>query len=291
MKITILHQVEPDVAAECSRITGADVTVKEPEDAEIQIILGKFVPTEKLKMVQTISAGVDHLKFSELPENVTLCSNAGAFSDPVAEHAFAMLLAHAKKICQFVSETRNGVYRKERVDSLYGLTFGILGHGGIGRSSARIAKGLGMRVLAYTRTVKEDPNVDAFVATPEEIFSKSDVLLVALPKTKATLGIVDRKLLSLFKGSVIVNVARADIVNESDMKEFLASHRDVNYLSDVWWNEPNVAFPIPENAMLTPHVGGISRESADKAVLRACRNVKLYLDGKPENLVNVSEYR
>ena len=291
MKITILHDLGPEVVEKCKLITGQDVSLNEPDDAEIQIILRKFIPTRNLKMVQTVSAGVDHLKFDELPEGVTLCSNAGAFSDPVAEHAFAMLLTHAKKICQFASETRNGTYRKDRVDTLSGQTFGILGHGGIGKSSARIARALGMRVIAYTRSVKEDPNVDKFASTAEAIFEESDILLIALPKTKQTLKLVNKSLLARFRGKVIMNMARADIVDEDDMKSYLSENPDVFYLTDVWWNEPDVKFPIPENAMLTPHVGGISRESADNAFILACTNVKRYLDGKPENVVDVKEYR
>lgn len=291
MKVTILREVSPEVVEKCSKITGLEVTVNQPEDAEIQIVLEKFAPTDRVKMIQTVSAGVDHLKFNELPTGVMLCSNAGAFSDPVAEHAFAMILAHAKKICQFSAQTKNGVYRKDRVDTLNGLSFGILGHGGIGRSSAKIARALGMRVIAYTRSAREDINVDRFVQSPEELVGESDVLLIALPKTNETLGLVDGKLLSHFKGSLMVNMARADIVNEDDMKGFLKKNPDVFYLSDVWWNEPEVDFPIPENAMLTPHVGGISKESADNAFVLACTNVRRYLDGRPENIVKVSEYR
>lgn len=290
MKATILHDVDQEVVKKCSEITGLEVLVNEPEDAEIQIVLRRFVPTGKLRMVQTVSAGVDHLKFNELPEGVVLCSNAGAFSDPVAEHAFAMLLSHAKKICHFSSETRNGTYRKERVDTLNGLTLGILGHGGIGRSSARIAKAFGMKVIAFTRTVREDPNVDRFVGSQEDIFRESDILLIALPKTRETIGSVGSRLLSMFRGQVLINVARADIVDEASMKKFLDENPDRYYLSDVWWDEPEVKFPIPMNAMLTPHVGGISRESADQAFIRACTNVRRYLDGNPENIVNVAEY-
>lgn len=290
MKATILYDISEEIVNKCSEITGIQVTKENPEDADIQIILNKFVPTEKLRMVQTVSAGVDHLNFKDLNTHITLCSNAGAFSDPVAEHAFAMILAHEKRICQFSSETRNGIYQKAIVGTLNGATFGVLGHGGIGRSAARIAKGLRMRVVAYTRTIRNDENVDEFVKSAEEVVSASDVLLIALPKTQKTTGIVNSELLSHFKGSLIVNVARADIVDEKDMKEYLAGNPEVYYLSDVWWNEPDVNFPLPENSMLTPHVGGISRESADNAFLLACTNVRRYLEGKQENQVDTTEY-
>lgn len=290
MKATIMHEVSREVVEKCSVITGIEVSKKEPEDAEIQIVLGKFVPTSHLRVIQTISAGVDHLKFQELPPGVEVYSNAGTFSDPVAEHAFAMMLAHEKKICHFFAETRKGNYHKESVGSLSGRTLGILGHGGIGRSSARIAKAFGMDVNAFTRTVREDPNVDQFMRSAEDLVGNCDILLLALPKTNATEGMLNSNLLEKFHGDMIVNVARSDIVQENDMLEFLRNNPQKVYLSDVWWNEPKVDFPLPENAFLTPHIGGISRESADMAVLRACANVKRYLEGSPENHVKVSEY-
>lgn len=290
MKATILHDVNAEVAEKCSRITGIEVSIQNPEDAEIQIVLPRFIPTDRLKVIQTVSAGVDHLEFSRIPHGVQLFSNAGTFSDPVAEHAFAMILAHEKKICHFFSETRKGNYKKEKVGSLSGRTLGILGHGGIGRSSARIAKALGMSINAFTRTPKEDRNVDRFLSSSEELVGSCDILLLSLPKTRATLGIVNRELLAKFHGDMIVNVARSDIVVEADMLNFLEKNPEKVYLSDVWWNEPKVNFPLPENAFLTPHIGGISRESADKAFLRACENVRRYLDGKPENRVNIEEY-
>lgn len=291
MKATILHDVSPEVVEKCASITGLDVTVNQPDDAEIQIVLRKFIPNDKVRFIQTVSAGVDHLDFKNLGSEVTLCSNAGAFSDSVAEHAFAMILAHTKKIFQFTEQTRNGVYKKDRVQTLTGMKLGILGHGGIGRSTARIAKALGMTVYAYTRTVKEDPNVDKFVGTAEELVNISDILYLALPKTNRTLGFVNLEYLSGFKGSMIVNMARADIVDENDMLEYLKKNPSVYYLTDVWWNEPEVKFPIPPNALLTPHVGGISKESADNAFFLACKNVKKYLDGNPDHIVDPSEYR
>lgn len=291
MKATILHDVSTEVVEKCSAITGIDVSIQKPDDADIQIVLARFIPTGSLKVIQTISAGVDHLEFSKLPDGVELYSNAGTFSDPVAEHAFAMILAHEKKICKFFSETKNGLYKKERVGSLSGRTLGVLGHGGIGRSCARIAKGFGMNVNAFTRTPKDDHNVDRFLSSAEELVANCDILLLALPKTNATLGIVNSALLDKFNGEMIVNVARSDIVVEKDMRDYLSKYPEKVYLSDVWWNEPKIDSPLPENAFLTPHVGGISRESADNAVLRACTNVRRYLDGKPENRVDIGEYR
>ncbi len=116
------------------------------------------------------------------------------------------------------------------------------------------------------------------------------MVIIALPLTTATRNYVDRKLLQKFRGNIIVNIARADIVSKGDMIAFLKENPGVMFLSDVWWNEPNVELPLPENSVITPHVAGISQESMTTALMRACGNVKKYLEGKPEHVVNVKEY-
>lgn len=290
MKATILLDVPEEAAKKCSQIAGIPVTLNDPHDAEIQIGMRRFVPTTSLKMVQTVSAGVDHLNFREFDHSVLFCSNAGAFSDSVAQHAFALILSQSNKICHFNSEIRAGRYSKEPVITVRGLTLGILGYGGIGQSCARIARGLEMKVIAYTRSRKEDGLVDSYTDSSEELMKISDIVIIALPLTSKTRGIVNLKLLKSFRGSIIVNVARADIVDRNDMEKFLKENRNVFYLTDVWWNEPAIQLPLPENVVLTPHVAGISQDSMESALLRACENVRRYIDGQPGNVVNVSEY-
>lgn len=282
--------VGADIAEKCSAVAGIPVDVRNPEGADIQIGMRDFVPTPGLKLVQTVSAGVDHINFRKFPDGVKFCSNAGAFSDSVAQHAFALILSSTNKICRFNSEVRSGTYRKDLVHTLYGETLGILGYGGIGQSCARIARSLGMKVLAYTRSRRNDGLVDRYADDPGEIMSGSSVVIIALPLTSATRNFVNSKLLQKFTGSMIVNIARADIVERNDMMEFLRENPGVMFLSDVWWNEPDIELPLPENSVITPHVAGISQESMSSALMRACGNVKKYLEGKPEHIVDVKEY-
>jgi glycerate dehydrogenase len=291
MIVSIMREISMDVLQRCREITGADVRVLEPEVADVQVIYRKYSVTKDLKMIQTISAGVDHLDFKSVPENVLICSNAGAFSEPVAEHAFAMLLSVNKRIIDFEKQSRNGVYERLPVRSLIGRKIGIFGYGGIGRSMAKVAKSLNMETVAYSRNRNGDENLDRFVNTPEELFQESDIVALAMPLTNITRGIVDSKLLSEFRGDTIVNVARADVVREKDMLEYLSKNPDKMYLTDVWWREPNVDFPIPENVLLTPHVGGINRSLEETAVYRACQNVRKFINGeRPEHIVDRKEY-
>jgi phosphoglycerate dehydrogenase-like enzyme len=291
MKVSIMREVGPEVLKRCREITGVDVTAMETENVDVQVIYRKYQVTPSLKMIQTISAGVDHLDFGSVPDSVLICSNAGAFSEPVAEHAFAMILSVKKRILDFEKQSRNNIYKKLPVESLAGQKLGIFGYGGIGRSAARIARTFGMKTLAYSRTVKQDGNIDGFVSTPQDLFHESDIILLSMPLNVSTRGIVDRHLLSNFNGKTIVNVARAGVVNQTDMMQYLSDHPEKDYLTDVWWGEPDVKFPIPDNVLLTPHVGGINRSIEEDAVFRACQNVRRFLDGeKPEHIVDRSEY-
>ncbi|HKJ96268.1 MAG TPA: NAD(P)-dependent oxidoreductase, partial [Thermoplasmataceae archaeon] len=116
------------------------------------------------------------------------------------------------------------------------------------------------------------------------------VVVVSTPLNQGTRGMVNRSLLSKFKGTYIVNVARAEVVDKDDMLKFLKDNPEKFYFSDVWWGEPELTVPIPENAMLTPHVGGFTEKTLRDATLKACENVKRFLEGHPENVVDLGDY-
>ncbi|HEX4919374.1 MAG TPA: NAD(P)-dependent oxidoreductase, partial [Candidatus Bathyarchaeia archaeon] len=112
----------------------------------------------RLRFIQSILAGVNHVPFADLASNVTVCSNAGAYSDEVAEYAWGLLLSAAKRIVELHVSLRDEKWTLRRtldkgteVSILKGKVLGILGFGGIGTEVARIARGFGMHVYAYSR--------------------------------------------------------------------------------------------------------------------------------------------
>lgn len=290
MRISINYDIEDDVVRECSRITGLDASVDKETKGEIVISFRNFKVKENTVMVQSASAGVDHYDISQFTGKVKLCSNAGAYNNVMAELVFGLLLEHTKKISLFSGRTRNGSFERERVTSLEGLTFGVLGYGGIGTQSARVARAFDMKTIGYSRSGKKDENLDETVGTPEDLFAFSDVVLIATPLSEETRGMVNRQLLSGFKGKYIVNVARAGVVDKNDMLAYLKENPDRYYLTDVWWGEPEIKDPVPENALLTPHIGGYTDRTLRNATLNACRNVKRFLDGNPMNVVDPKDY-
>lgn len=290
MRISITYDVDKEIVDKCSEITGLEASVDREGTGEILIGFSKVKPGDKTVLIQTASAGVDHIDFSSIGEGITVCSNAGAYSGILGEMVFALLLSHAKKITQYDGETRKGIFKREAIGSLEGKTFGILGYGGIGRQSARIAKAMDMRTTAYSRSRREDQYLDGWAGTPDELFESSDIILISTPLNGQTEGMVNESLLSRFRGKYIINVARAEVVDREDMLRFLSENSDKYYLTDVWWGEPEIKYPVPENAMLTPHVGGFARETLPRVTIRACENVKRFLEGDPENVVDPDDY-
>ncbi|KAA8923212.1 MAG: 2-hydroxyacid dehydrogenase [Thermoplasma sp.] len=261
-------------------------------DAEAQVIKDKYVLGKRTRMIQTISAGVDHIDITGIPDDVVICSNAGAYSISVAEHAFALLLAHAKNIIENNELMKAGIFRQSPTTLLYGKSFGIIGYGGIGRRVAYLAKAFGMKVLTYTRS-KVDENVDETIDTMADLFRRSDFILISVPLTDKTRGIINRQLLPNAKrNATIINVARADVVSKPDMVEFLRERPDVWYLTDVWWDEPHITDTDLKNLILSPHVaGGMSGEIMDIAFQLAFENVRNFFEGHPKNIVRKDEYR
>jgi len=261
-------------------------------DAEVQIIKDRYMLGNRTKMIQTISAGVDHIDVAGIPNKIILCSNAGAYSISVAEHTFALILAHAKNIIENDSLMKSGTFKQSPTTLLYGKTLGIVGYGGIGRRVAEIAKAFGMKIVAYTRSGADD-NVDRLTDDVAELFASSDMIVLSIPLTDKTRGMINYKILQKTKkNAFIVNVARADIVLKSDMLRFLKENPDRWYLSDVWWDEPNIKDADLQNLILSPHVaGGMSGEIMDLAFRLAFENVKNFFDGHPKNVVKKEEYK
>ncbi|MGC8505876.1 MAG: 2-hydroxyacid dehydrogenase [Thermoplasmata archaeon] len=295
MRIGLYFQADDDLVRKCSRIARLPIELFPENPPEIVVTQGKPELGKNTIIVQTLSAGVDHIDFKEFPENVVLLSNAGAFSKSVAQHALALLLSSSRNIVSFDVETKSGKFTRGPVDSLEGQTAGIIGYGGIGRSFARLVSAVGMKVGIYSRKPDPDSYVKFTFSTLEDLMKSSYVILISVPYTKVTHNIINEKLLSIFSGKYIINVARANIVKEDDMRFFLKNNPDKFYLSDVWWNEPEINMPVPHNVILTPHVAGIRRSSYDPTfmepeILMAFRNLRKYLDGKPSNIVIKDEY-
>jgi glycerate dehydrogenase len=260
-----------------------------------------------LRFVQSILAGVNHIPFSQLDNRVIVSSNAGAYSDEVAEYAWSLLLSAAKRVVDFHNAIKTDQWSLRRtlggkeVTILQNRTIGILGYGGIGSVVARIAKGFGMKIHAFSRHPVPEKGVRSFQGHKGllRVLAESDAVVISLPLTQHTNKIIDAsKLATMKKDAVLVNIARGELVDETAVFDHLKANPDFRYATDVWWyregreslKTSQPFFDLP-NFIGTPHVSGPSGLATGKPVKFAVRNVIRYLRGiKPNNVVDRAEY-
>ncbi len=262
----------------------------------------------RLRFIQSGMAGVNHIPFKLLGKRVMVSSNAGGFSVGVAEFAMALLLAAAKKVVKLDYALRTGAFELGEAGRLFrevvilrGRTLGVLGYGGIGRGAASIGRALGMNVVAYSRHASADKDVQVFQGGEGlvRVLSKSDAVVIALPLSKLTLGLIGAAELSAMKAdAILVNVARAEIVDEEAVYKHLLEHKEFTYATDVWQIKRgketySSQFPFLKlpNFIGTPHVAGGSSALTGEPGKAAVENVLRYLRGEaPQNVVDPSEY-
>ena len=262
-----------------------------------------------LRFIQSILAGVNHIPFASLNKSVIVSSNAGAYSDEVAEYALALLLSAAKRVVELHVSLRDQKWTLKRtldegseITVLREKVLGILGFGGIGSVVGRISKGFGMQIYAYSRKKSAAKGVKFFTGPGglSELLKKSDGVVLALPLTSQTARIMNAERLSeMKKDGILVNVARGELVDEKAMYEHLVANPNFRYATDVWWYRENreslkTDFPFLSlpNFIGTPHVSGPSGLATGQPVKLAVENTIRYLKRlRPRNIVDQEEYK
>jgi phosphoglycerate dehydrogenase-like enzyme len=264
---------------------------------------------KNLRMIQTLSAGVDYLNFEAIPRRVVVCGNVGAYAEQIAEHVFAMILCFSKNLILQHQNLSKGIFsRKPDSRFLKGKTIAILGAGGIGKAVAKIAKAFGMRTIGINRSGKLARHFDSMfrMRNLNQVLGVSDFVVISLPLTKMTRNLIDRKRLALMKKDcILVNVARGPIIVEEDLYKHLKANPDFKCALDVWWKYPEDRwnkkakvkfsqhypfFDLP-NFLGTPHSSGDVPEGEEIAALQAARNIVNFVKGRPvKGCADRSEY-
>jgi D-3-phosphoglycerate dehydrogenase len=209
---------------------------------------------------------------------ITVTITTGANQHAVADHAFALLLAAARRIVDGNRSVREGRWEAFMGPELGGKTLGIIGLGRVGKGIARRAIGFGMRVVA-SDPVRDDAFArkhDITYVALDELLSGSDIVSVNASLNPTTRGLLDRDALTKMKeGAILINTARGGIVDESALAEALRSGTLRAAGVDVFEHEPPVNSPllaIP-NLVLTAHSAASTYEAMTAANLMAARNV------------------
>lgn len=247
----------------------------------------------KTKLIQITLAGADIIPYTALRPEIIVCSNGGAYSEPIAEHAMGMMLALARNFLPLHRGLRNGVFdQKTPHKMLAGATLGIVGFGGIGKKTAEIARSFGMKILAINSSGKTDREVD-FIGTLsdlDQLLRDSDFLLLTLGLNKRTRGLIGERELNLMKpDAVLINVARGDLIDERSLFEHLKANPQFKAGIEAWWIEPfnfpkfEVHYPFFEldNLLGSPHNSFLTEGIYLKVLDRALDNILRFAHGEP----------
>ena len=189
----------------------------------------------------------------------------------VAEHAVALMWAAARGLARMDRGMRGGQWLRTEGMQLQGKTLGLLGYGGIAAEVARIARGIGMQVLAWNRSPRAAEGV-GFVPV-DELLARSDVLSVHLLRTDETRGFLDAaRLAALRPGAILVNTARGAVVDEAAMVQALRTGRLAHAGLDVFDEEPlppGHVLTTLENVTLSAHSAFRTPEASETLIRRA----------------------
>lgn len=288
---TLVYTYELDDAGRAATLARADAMLGWELDKEVPA--GALEAAGRLRFVQLLQAGVDALDFSKIPERLALASNAGAYSEPMSEHVLAMILSLAKHLPQRHAALAQGRWDKWLpARTLDGSVFAVLGMGGIGIATARLMRALGARVYAVNRTgrTSEPTEFTGTLADLDYVLSVADLLLVSLPLTLTTRGLLGKRELGLMKpDAILVNVARGAIIDQGALYEHLRTHPEFGAGIDTWWDEPSdstpfrTAYPFFElpNLIGSPHNSSIVPQTMLSGARTAAENMRRYLRGEP----------
>ena len=258
----------------------------------------------RLRLMQLLSAGADHVPFDDIPEGVKIASNVGAYAEPMAEHVLAMVLALAKQLLKNHDNLARGEFNQFEINKMVsGSTVGIIGFGGIGKATAKLFRCPGCRIYAINSSGRTQEAVD-FIGTLKDldyVLKESDIVVLSIALNNRTQNLIGRHELKLMKqDAILVNVARAALIDETALFEHLVNNPHFKAGIDAWWVEPFSAgifkmdHPFCElsNFIGSPHNSAMVPGVIRRAVELAALNVRNFIQDKPiRGIVSREQYR
>lgn len=265
--------------------------VERMKDADVVIVSNIRLSREvleqcpKLKFLNVAFTGLDHIDQDYCREKGILIRNASGYAtQAVAELAVGLMLDVYRKITPFDASTRNLQGRNNILGrELHGKTVGLVGTGAIGLRTAAILKAFGCRLLAYSRTERQEAlDMGIEYTTLEDLMQRSDIISLHTPLTAQTKGLISREMLELCKPSaIIINTARGAVIDNEVLAEMLNKDCIAGAGIDVYEYEPPLQSNHPllsaKNAVLLPHVAFATQESFSIRVDIILRNLDEYL--------------
>jgi len=286
-----------------------------PEDirktfAQADVVLGDYTFRNKitaemiaaaknLKFIQQPSVGYQHIDIAACAAGgIRVANTAGANTVSVAEHTIAWGLCLLKNMFHAHISTKAGRWEQINVKAaeLQGKVWGIVGLGHIGRAVAERLKPFDLSRVLYYDIRKAEPPVERKLgveyAALEPLLRQADIVSLHAPLTDDTRLLINRRTIALMKpGAYLINVARAELVDEAALAEAIRGGKIAGAGIDVFSEEPITADnPLlsveSKKLLLSPHVAGVTDEAAGRIINRAAANIARVLKGEePESLV------
>lgn len=293
-ELTVYDRTQPDEIAARIRGAGAVYVNKVALDRET------IFSAPDLKFIGVLATGYNVVDIAAARERGIVVCNVPAYGTAaVGQFAIAMLL----EICHHAAHHSDAVHAgrwEQNADwcfwdypliELAGKTMGIIGFGRIGQTTGRIARALGMNVIAYDEYESGAGRALAEYTALDALFARSDVIALHCPLLPSTQGIINQENIAKMKdGVIILNNARGPLIVEQDLADALNSGKVYAAGLDVVSTEPirgDNPLLKAKNCLITPHISWAPKESRQRLMEIAADNLRRFLEGSPVNVVNL----
>jgi D-3-phosphoglycerate dehydrogenase len=248
-----------------------------------------------LKLISQTGRNVNHIDLAACSEKgILVCGSGAGLPNHTAELTWGLIFSSLRHIPQEVQRFRAGQWQTTLGTTVVGKTLGVYAYGRIGSIVAKVGRAFGMKVVCWGREGSTaQARADGFevAASREAFFAESDVVTLHIPLNKETRGIVQHADLARMKPTaLIVNTSRGPIIDAESLVRALKEGRPGFGAFDVYDDEPVVGGNHPllklDNAICTPHLGYVDRDTYEKYYGAAVDIVLAYADGKPSNVLN-----
>jgi len=291
-EVNILHHTEKDPEKLASLIGDAEIIVLTRERTEITDELLRNLPN--LKLISQTGKISNHLDLATCTQHkVAVAEGVGSPVAP-AELAWALLMNTVRKIPQAIEGMKNGHWQTNIGGTIHGKIIGIWGYGKIGQKMAQYAKAFGAKVWVWGSEASRNKAVeDGFekADTKDDFFRNSDIITLHLRLNKDTEGIVkETDLLKMKDHAVLINAARAELIDDNALLNVLRSGKNISAGIDVYDSEPiyDKSYELLKmtNVVCTPHLGYVEKEGYELYFGKAFENVINYINGNPTHIAN-----
>lgn len=312
--VRLAEPVRAQLAVPCEVIAADEARIL-PRLADTDVLVSMGFTKEmaeagrRLRLVQVPGAGLDRIDRSALRPGMHL-ANAYGHEAGIAEYVVGAMIALTRSFVRIDTKLRNGEWESQWAvgapapplwPELAGKTLGILGFGHIGEALARRARAFDMKVCAIRRQAQSEPQDGvSFVGGPErldEVLRQSDYLVITLSLSPATRHLLDARRLRMMKATAyLINVARAEIIEETALYRALASGGLAGAALDVWYRypaTPGATLPATQpfhelgNLIMTPHVSGWTEGMLMARAKLIAENIERIARGEPPlNTIN-----